>query len=188
MIPCCNLLQVGMLAAGAGKWRCKQPSIGAHESAGAGVPLSVSRGGCCQPTGVLHFSFIEDGCSVAHSCSAGPWPGVLGTHCCKFHMPASVVAIMGAKVKWDLFAIDSNTEVWESRFSATMAVFGDAALGNAQLAGCCSFSVASCLCISMVVELIHAELMRAHITCVSFSYNTAHQVVVLAADSVMDCS
>ena len=44
-----------------------------------------------------------------------------------------------------------------------MAVFGYAALGVAQHAGCCSFSVASCLCVSMVVELIHAELMRPQV-------------------------
>lgn len=82
--PAATSNEAGVRSAGVGKWRREQPSAGEDESTGAGVPLPVGRGGCCQPPGLLHFPFAEDGCSLPHSCRPGPWPRLLGAHCGKF--------------------------------------------------------------------------------------------------------
>ena len=70
------------------------------------------------------------------------------------------------------------------RLSSASAPSNFAALAAAIHVSCYNFSAATCLCISMMVKLIHAELASSTVN-VFQHYNMAYQAVSLAADGAM---
>lgn len=85
---------------------------------------------------------------------------------------------------WSAFEIVSNTALKSIRLPNASAPSISAALAAAVHVGCYSFSVATRLCISMLVKLIHAELASSSVN-VFQRYNMAYQAVSLAADGAM---